>query len=1308
MADEERRNAEPWLWAVGDLGRAERRFFPVVQLGVIHRRAGDGVRPGSFVRDNGAPQWLVRPFQLPRRAPDCTLTVDNGDSPATRVTSGAILLNGRLVVRPAELKKAVPQIRKSVRLWKRNRLVVSLAGKPGVFLTVTLRCVAGNTRPVADAGPNRTVRVGDTVTLDGGGSSDADGDVLSYTWSLREPRGSGAALSDPTAVQPTFTVDQPGRYIARLVVNDGQIDSKPDSVVITTENSPPVSAAGLDQTVAVGDTVTLDGGGSSDVDGDTLTYRWSLAAPAGSRAVLSDPRAVKPRFTADQPGAYTARLVVNDGRADSEPDEVVVSTENSPPVADAGPDLSDRVGETVTLDGSGSSDADGDPLTFEWALLEVPPGSGATLSDSSVVRPTLVLDRPGVYVAQLLVSDDVDESSDTVTVTTENSPPVADAGPDQRGRVGTTVTLDGSGSSDVDGDALSYTWSLTDRPAGSAAALSDPHAVQPHFDLDLPGHYVAQLLVSDGAAESSDTLEVTTVNSPPVADAGPAQTVALGATVTLDGGDSSDVDGDPLTYAWALINIPDDSNAVLSDPTAVQPSFVADLAGDYVVQLIVSDGTEDSASDSVVVTTANSRPVADAGPDQMVAIDDNTVNLDGSGSIDVDGDPLTYAWAFIKTPDDSTAVLSDPTVVRPSFKADLAGDYVVQLIVSDGTLDSEPDAALVTVTDPTPANHAPTITSTAVEQATPGQLYRYQVTATDQDAGDVLTYALATQPDGMTIDAASGLIEWTPTPAQAGDHGVQVRVMDNGGLAATQDYVITVAEAPPANAAPQVDAGADQSITLPINSVALNGTVTDDGLPDDPPPAAVTVTWTQDSGPGTATFSDANAEDPTATFSAAGTYVLRLTADDGDRSAFDAVTITVNAEQQIPLPPDPATVAPPLDRTVPTTTYAATEFLYSGSNPIQTGVAPGTIEPQRAALVRGKVLADDDSPLPGVQITIHGHPELGGTLSRADGMFDLVVNGGGVLVVQYTRTGYLPAQRHLDVPWQDYAWLPDVVLKQRDAQVTPVSFGASAPLQVARGSLMSDSDGARQATLLFPAGTQAQVLLPDGSTQPAGTLNIRATEYTVGPNGPQAMPAELPPTSGYTYAVELNADEANGRDVRFSQPVVFYLENFLDLPVGIIVPVGYYDADQAGWVPSDDGWIIQILSIDNGMAVLDLDGQGTPADAARLAEFGITDAERAQLAALYTPGQSLWRAQMSHFSDWDLNLGGGPPPRLPILRLAVLRRLLLIPSLNLRLVAARSSNVRIKCWVNGLPSLEPHLRSTIAATGCLEMRRRAL
>ena len=97
--------------------------------------------------------------------------------------------------------------------------------------------------PVAKAGPDQTVVVGTTVHLDGSTSSDADGDLLSYRWSLTAlPVGSGATLSDPTAPQPTFVADAPGTYVGRLIVNDGTVDSAPDTVGITAmvvDTSPP-------------------------------------------------------------------------------------------------------------------------------------------------------------------------------------------------------------------------------------------------------------------------------------------------------------------------------------------------------------------------------------------------------------------------------------------------------------------------------------------------------------------------------------------------------------------------------------------------------------------------------------------------------------------------------------------------------------------------------------------------------------------------------------------------------------------------------------------------------------------------------------------------------------------------------------------------------------------------------------------------------------------------------------------------------------------------------------------------------------
>ena len=164
----------------------------------------------------------------------------------------------------------------------------------------------------------------------------------------------------------------------------------------------------------------------------------------------------------------------------------------------------------------------------------------------------------------------------------------------------------------------------------------------------------------------------------------------------------------------------------------------------------------------------------------------------------------------------------------------------------------------------------------------------------------------------------------------------------------------------------------------------------------------------------------------------------------------------------------------------------------------------------------------------------------------------MAVNGGGLLTVNYSKTGYLNAQRQVNPAWQGYQGVEDVVLIARDAVVTTVDLTAAMPMQIAQGSSQTDANGTRQATVLIPQGTQAQIFQPDGTTVPVTSLNLRFTEYTVGDNGPKAMPGPLPPAIGYTYAVEIGADEANvrvaGKEVLFSQPVYFYVENFLGFP----------------------------------------------------------------------------------------------------------------------------------------------------------------
>src|SRR5207237_7269886 len=130
----------------------------------------------------------------------------------------------------------------------------------------------------------------------------------------------------------------------------------------------------------------------------------------------------------------------------------------------------------------------------------------------------------------------------------------------------------------------------------------------------------------------------------------------------------------------------------------------------------------------------------------------------------------------------------------------------------------------------------------------------------------------------------------------------------------------------------------------------------------------------------------------------------------------------------------------------------------------QTGVAAGTIQPRQAAVLRGQVLDRSNAPLVGVTIAVLNYAEYGTTQSRADGGFDLAVNGGGPLVVTYTKAGYLPVHRLASVPWQDYVWLPNVVLIPVDSAATAVNLATSTTMQVARGNPASDGNGSRQAT----------------------------------------------------------------------------------------------------------------------------------------------------------------------------------------------------------------------------------------------------
>lgn len=373
-----------------------------------------------------------------------------------------------------------------------------------------------NQAPVANAGASQSVLLnGAVVQLDGSGSTDANGDPLTYQWSLlSRPSRSAATLSGATAVKPTFTPDVNGAYVFSLVVSDAKLTSAASLVTVSVSelNAPPVADAGPDQSVLVDTLVTLDGRDSSDANSDDqLTFTWSLVGPDGTSQVLTG---VRPSFTAALTGTYTASLTVRDAVSSSDPDavRVIVSAVNAAPVAAISVLSSVVVGSTVQLSASGSSDGNQDALNYKWSLLSKPMKAAGALADSAAVLATPTVENPvftadvaGVYVVSLVVNDSkVNSEPVTVAVTASalNLPPVANAGPEQVVAVAAVVTLDGSASTDANGDTLTYQWSLTTKPALSTATLAAATTVAPSFTADLAGFYVATLTVNDGKGGS--------------------------------------------------------------------------------------------------------------------------------------------------------------------------------------------------------------------------------------------------------------------------------------------------------------------------------------------------------------------------------------------------------------------------------------------------------------------------------------------------------------------------------------------------------------------------------------------------------------------------------------------------------------------------------------------------------------------------------------------------------------------------------------------------------------------------------------
>jgi hypothetical protein len=406
--------------------------------------------------------------------------------------------------------------------------------------------------PTADAGENASIPPGVDYELDGTGSRASGEGSLTYAWV--QVAGPAVTILGENTATPAFSspeIDSERRLVFKLIVTgeDGRRDSDTVTVTVSPDEAPPIAYAGADRVVANGSRVVLDASESFDPNGDELTYSWSqLGVPFVG---LTDTGTATAEFVApevDSPQTFSFRLRVSDGKGGTDSDRVSITVSPDPqqPAADAGPDLVVDERAEVTVDGTGSSDPNGDDLTYSWSQTLGPITflDGRDTPTPSFTAPYVT--SPKTVVLELTVTDsDGNAATDEVEirVTPVDNAPVADAGANATVGSGADVTLDGSGSTNPDGGGLEFSWAQADGPSVTLEGGDTPTPSFSAPDVASPRTLEFVLTVEDGdGAIATDRVAVTVEPSSGGDGDGDeflsrsfaSTTVAPGGTVSVD------------------------------------------------------------------------------------------------------------------------------------------------------------------------------------------------------------------------------------------------------------------------------------------------------------------------------------------------------------------------------------------------------------------------------------------------------------------------------------------------------------------------------------------------------------------------------------------------------------------------------------------------------------------------------------------------------------------------------------------------------------------------------------------------------
>ena len=675
--------------------------------------------------------------------------------------------------------------------------------------------------------------------------------------------------------------------------------------------------------------VSLNGSISDDgLPNGVLTADWSKVSGPGT-ATFSNNSSPTSQVTFSQAGTYILRLSASDGELQSFDEVKIAAYENGQQPANQAPNVNVGSDQTITLPNSinlfGIVTDDGLPagssVAVSWSQVSGP--GVVVFTNSNASATTVSFSATGIFVLKLTATDSLLTGADeivvtvnqvtptptitptpSVTPTPQNQPPTANSGDDRTATLKENLLQNGSGELALAGD---------ERPAWMEVS-GNTWTVLPGGAGNVPPARFGSYVVSPGTAANAELAQNIDVR-------GYAESINAGTRqFTWQG------------YVRSVAeSAPDRGRIIIEYRDVNNQSIIATLdSGQFAsteAWTLIRDTRVPPAGTGFIrfrlIATRNTGTTNDVFFDGLsLKANGNVSAFKLGGTVTDDGLPsentLQKIWAKVSGP--GSVLFGNASEADSSVVFDTAGTYVLRLTANDGEFLTS-DEVIVTVIA---GNTAPVVNAGLDSAAIVNS--QLQVNGAANDDGYPQPFSIRMRwekvsgPGAVSINN-SRILNPIVSFAMTGTYVLRLTAED-GEFEASDEVTITVnPQGGGQNQAPAVEAGNNQAVTLPANSAALNGTATDDGLPNN----SLTIAWTKTSGQGNVTFANPNSAQTTATFGTAGSYVLRLTASDGQYTVFDEVAILVNPQGSQNQPP---TVVIGADQTIALTQTAILEALF--------------------------------------------------------------------------------------------------------------------------------------------------------------------------------------------------------------------------------------------------------------------------------------------------------------------------------------------------------------------------------------------